>query len=405
MSGIRPSPESGRVPGLHNALKNSMSGRQAATFLTRIMAACVPVRRGSGMTRLQMWILSHYHGPIDDDRGVEMPRAATAAPRLDDYVAGVRSGDRAMLARAITLVESTKPEHAAHAQALLQALLPATGRALRLGVTGVPGVGKSTTIDQLGMNLIGRGHRVAVLAVDPTSKRTGGSILGDKTRMSRLAQEPNAFIRPSPTSGTLGGVTRKTRETMALAEAAGFDVVIVETVGVGQSEIAVADMVDFFLVMLLSGGGDDLQGIKKGIIEIADMIAINKADGDNVTRAERAAAEYRAALQILTPRSATWAPPVVTISGHENKGLDALWGKILEHRDKTKASGEFALRRQRQAVEWMRDMLSDRVMAGLKAMPKVAERLPVLEAEVRAGKLLPTLAVDELIILAGMGSN
>jgi len=333
-----------------------------------------------------------------------MPRAATAGPRLDDYVTGVRSGDRAMLARAITLVESTKPEHAAHAQALLQALLPATGRALRLGVTGVPGVGKSTTIDQLGMNLIAKGHRLAVLAVDPTSKRTGGSILGDKTRMSQLAQEAGAFIRPSPTSGTLGGVTRKTRETMALAEAAGFDVVIVETVGVGQSEIAVADMVDFFLVLLLSGGGDDLQGIKKGIIEIADMIAINKADGDNVTRAERAAAEYRTALQILTPRSATWTPPVVTISGRENKGLDALWTKILEHRDKTKASGEFDLRRQRQAVEWMRDMLGDRVMAGLKAMPKVAERLPALEADVRAGRLLPTLAVNQLMNLAGISS-
>jgi LAO/AO transport system kinase len=310
-----------------------------------------------------------------------------------------------MLARAITLVESTKPEHAKHAQKLLQALLPATGRALRLGVTGVPGVGKSTTIDQIGMNLIAKGHRLAVLAVDPTSKRTGGSILGDKTRMSQLAQEAGAFIRPSPTSGTLGGVTRKTRETMALAEAAGFDVVIVETVGVGQSEIAVADMVDFFLVLLLSGGGDDLQGIKKGIIEIADMIAINKADGDNITRAERAAAEYRGALQILTPRSATWTPPVVTISGRENKGLDALWEKILEHRDKTKASGEFDLRRQRQAVEWMRDMLSDRVMAGLKAMPNVAERLPALEADVRAGRLLPTLAVDELLNLAGLGSN
>ena len=333
-----------------------------------------------------------------------MPRAAAPAPRVDDYVAGVRSGDRAMLARAITLVESTKPEHAAHAQALLQALLPATGRALRLGVTGVPGVGKSTTIDQLGMNLIAKGHRLAVLAVDPTSKRTGGSILGDKTRMSQLAQEAGAFIRPSPTSGTLGGVTRKTRETMVLAEAAGFDVVIVETVGVGQSEIAVADMVDFFLVLLLAGGGDDLQGIKKGIIEIADMIAINKADGDNVTRAERAAADYRAALQILTPRSATWAPPVVTISGRENMGLDALWAKILEHRDKTKASGEFDLRRQRQAVEWMRDMLSDRVMAGLKAMPQVARRLPALEEEVRAGRLLPTLAVDELMSLAGIGS-
>jgi GTPase len=334
-----------------------------------------------------------------------MARAATAALRLDDYVSGVRSGDRAMLARAITLVESSKPEHAAHAQGLLQALLPATGRALRLGVTGVPGVGKSTTIDQLGMNLIAAGHRIAVLAVDPTSKRTGGSILGDKTRMSQLAQEPNAFIRPSPTSGTLGGVTRKTRETMALAEAAGFDVIIVETVGVGQSEIAVADMVDFFLVMLLAGGGDDLQGIKKGIIEIADMIAINKADGDNVTRAERAAAEYRAALQILTPRSATWSPPVITISGRDNLSLDALWAKIIEHRDKTKASGEFQMRRQRQAVEWMREMLSDRVLARFKSNPKVAERLPALEAEVRAGKLLPTLAVEELLDLAAMGSD
>jgi LAO/AO transport system kinase len=283
-------------------------------------------------------------------------------------------------------------------------LLPWTGSALRLGVTGVPGVGKSTTIDQLGLNLIAAGHRLAVLAVDPTSKRTGGSILGDKTRMSRLAQEANAFIRPSPTSGTLGGVTRKTRETMALAEAAGFDVVIVETVGVGQSEIAVADMVDFFLVLLLAGGGDDLQGIKKGIIEIADMIAINKADGDNVTRAERAAAEYRSALQILAPQSATWSPPVLTISGRENVGLDALWAKVLEHRDKMKASGEFALRRQRQAVAWMRDMLSDRVMASLKSNPRVAERMPALEAEVRAGRLLPTLAVEEILGLSGIGS-
>ena len=215
---------------------------------------------------------------------------------IADYVEGVKAGDRSILARAITLVESTKAEHRALAQTVLQDLLPATGQAIRLGITGVPGVGKSTTIDQLGINLIEAGKKVAVLAVDPTSKRTGGSILGDKTRMTRLAQSANAFIRPSPTSGTLGGVARKTRETMALAEAAGFDVIIVETVGVGQSETTVADMVDFFLVLLLAGGGDDLQGIKKGIIEIADMIAINKADGDNVARAEAAAAEYRAAL-------------------------------------------------------------------------------------------------------------
>jgi LAO/AO transport system kinase len=324
---------------------------------------------------------------------------------LEDYVSGVLSGDRAMLARAITLVESTKPEHAALAQQLLQALLAATGNALRLGVTGVPGVGKSTTIDQLGMNLIAEGHRVAVLAVDPTSKRTGGSILGDKTRMSRLAQEQSAFIRPSPTSGTLGGVTRKTRETMALAEAAGFDVIIVETVGVGQSEVAVADMVDFFLVLLLAGGGDDLQGIKKGIIEIADMIAVNKADGDNVTRAERAAAEYRAALQILTPQSATWSPPVLTVSGRDNGNLDTLWATIADHRQKMIASGEFALRRQRQAVAWMHDMLNDRVMASLKSNPRVAERLPALEAEVRAGRLMPTLAVEAILELTGVGWN
>jgi LAO/AO transport system kinase len=333
-----------------------------------------------------------------------MQRATAAGPTLDDYVSGVRAGDRAMLARAITLVESNKKEHAALAQQVLQALLPETGSALRLGVTGVPGVGKSTTIDQFGINLIQAGHRVAVLAVDPTSKRTGGSILGDKTRMSQLAQEAHAFIRPSPTSGTLGGVTRKTRETMALAEAAGFDVIIVETVGVGQSEIAVADMVDFFLVLLLSGGGDDLQGIKKGIIEIADMIAINKADGDNVTRAERAAAEYRGALQILTPQSATWSPPVLTISGRGNVGLDTLWEKILEHREKTTATGEFAARRQRQAVTWMHDMLNDRMMQSLLANPQVAERLPALEAEVRSGQLLPTLAVEQVLHLCGIAT-
>ena len=329
----------------------------------------------------------------------------TAQLTLDDYATGVRSGDRAMLARAITLVESTKPEHAALAQRLLQALLPAGGGALRLGVTGVPGVGKSTTIDQLGMNLIAAGHRVAVLAVDPTSRRTGGSILGDKTRMSRLAQESRAFIRPSPTSGTLGGVTRKTRETMALCEAAGFDVIVVETVGVGQSEGAVADMVDFFLVLLLAGGGDDLQGIKKGIIEIADMIAVNKADGDNVMRAERAAAEYRAALQILMPLSPTWSPPVLTVSGRDNGGLDALWAKIADHRQKMTATGEFALRRQRQAVAWMQDMLNDRVMASLKTNARVAQRLPVLEEEVRAGRLVPTLAVDEILEMIGIAIN
>ncbi len=335
-----------------------------------------------------------------------MLNVATRTPlNVADYVAGVTQGDRALLARAITLVESTKPAHLALAQQVLQALLPreaSRAPALRLGVTGVPGVGKSTTIDQLGMNLVNAGHKVAVLAVDPTSKRTGGSILGDKTRMTQLSQSDNAFIRPSPTSGTLGGVTRKTRETLALVEAAGFDVVIIETVGVGQSEVAVADMVDFFLVLLLAGGGDDLQGIKKGIIEIADMIAVNKADGDNKVRAERAAQEYRNALHILTPRDAIWHPPVITMSGLENSGLDRLWAKICEQRALVTSSGDFTVRRQRQAVAWMRDMLQDRLMGALRANPAVAALLPKLEAQVGRGALLPTSAVDQVMALLGV---
>ena len=332
--------------------------------------------------------------------------AVTALPAnkipVDDYVSGIAAGDRAMLARAITLVESTNPAHGALARDVLQRLIPRMGSAVRLGITGVPGVGKSTTIDQLGMNLTGSGLQVAVLAIDPTSRRSGGSILGDKTRMAALSQEPKAFIRPSPTAGTLGGVTRRTRETMALVEAAGFDVVIVETVGVGQSEVAVADMVDFFLVLLLAGGGDDLQGIKKGIIELADMIAINKADGDNVKRAQRSAADYKNALQIFTPHGATWFPPVVTISGRDNHGLDALWAKVLEHREKMTATGEFQTRRQTQAVSWMRDMLEDRLMASLKAHPRVAAELPGIERDVRAGALLPTLAVERIMAMMAM---
>ena len=328
-------------------------------------------------------------------------RSATQIP-VADYVTGIANGDRTLLARAITLVESSNDDHRQLAQDVLQALIPKTGRAIRLGITGVPGVGKSTTIDQLGMNLVNTGKSVAVLAIDPTSKRTGGSILGDKTRMSALAQEKNAFIRPSPSSGTLGGVTKKTRETMALVEAAGFDVVIVETVGVGQSEVAVADMVDFFLVLLLAGGGDDLQGIKKGIIELADMIAINKADGDNIPRTERAAQDYRGALQIFTPHDATWFPPVVTVSGRDNRGLTELWAKVLEHRDKMTATGEFAVRRQRQAVTWMRDMTEHRLLSALKSNPRVAAELPAIEADVAAGRLLPTRAVDRLMELMGV---
>jgi len=318
---------------------------------------------------------------------------------------GIRSGNRAVLAQAITLVESTNPGHQAKARELIQILMPFTGQARRVGITGVPGVGKSTTIDQLGMNLLSAGHRVAVLAVDPTSRRTGGSILGDKTRMQRLSQERAAFIRPSPTSGTLGGVAKRTRETMALVEAAGFDVVIVETVGVGQSETTVAEMVDFFLVMLLAGGGDDLQGIKKGIIELADMIAINKADGDNQAPASRAAAEYRGALNILTPASPSWQPPVMTISGLANKGLEELWARIEDHARIMTANGEREARRKRQAVSWMREMLMDRLLETVRSAPALRDRLPEIELAVAEGKLSPSVAVEEVLGRLSLGSD
>jgi LAO/AO transport system kinase len=325
----------------------------------------------------------------------------------EDYARGVRGGDRAMLARAITLVESVKPAHQAQAQALLQHLLSdgesnARPPIFRVGITGVPGVGKSTTIDQLGINLVEAGHKVAVLAVDPTSTRSGGSILGDKTRMTRLAQSREAFIRPSPTSGTLGGVAKKTRETMLLVEAAGFDVVIVETVGVGQSEVTVSGMVDFFLVLLLAGGGDDLQGIKKGIIEIADMIAINKADGDNIARAKRAQSIYKGALSIVSQPDQAWAPPVLTVSAQDNRGLYELWDKILDHRRMMLETGGFWTRRGDQAVAWMQDMLHERLWAAVMRRPAVARRLAEIESEVRSGKRAAGHAVEELVALTGI---
>ena len=319
-----------------------------------------------------------------------------------DLAERVLSGDRASLARAITLIESRRPDHRAQAGALLQQLLPHTGKAVRVGVTGVPGVGKSTTIDTLGSNLTAAGHRVAVLAVDPSSSRTGGSILGDKTRMSRLAVDRNAFIRPSPSSGTLGGVAARTRETMLVCEAAGFDVVLVETVGIGQSETVVADMTDFFLVLMLPGAGDELQGIKKGVLEIADMIAVNKSDGPNRQRAEAAAAEYLAALHILQPSSSVWKPPVVLVSGLANEGLDDLWARIEDHRRRTTKAGEFDTRRRAQQVKWMWAMLEERLLSRLRNEPAVRQRLPVLERAVADGKLAPTLAVDEISALLGV---
>jgi LAO/AO transport system kinase len=316
---------------------------------------------------------------------------------INDLARRVRDGDRASLARAITLIESKRADHRNKAHQLVQELLPQTGHAIRVGITGAPGVGKSLTIDTLGTHLTGKGHKVAVLAVDPSSTRSGGSILGDKTRMARLAVDANAFVRPSPSSGTLGGVAAKTRETMLLCEAAGYDVVLVETVGIGQSETAVAAMTDFFLALMLPGAGDELQGIKKGLVELADMIAINKADGDNVKRATTAAAEYRAALHILTPRSPNWAPPVMTCSALTGAGIAELWAQVLAHHDRMTSTGEHAARRREQQVKWMWSMLEERLFARLRSDPALRARLPQIEAAVAAGRLAATLAVEQIV--------
>jgi len=327
---------------------------------------------------------------------------AARTQKPSDLASGIRAGDRATLARAITLIESKRADHRKAAHLLVQELLPQTGNAVRLGITGAPGSGKSTTIDALGTALTGQGHKVAVLAVDPSSTRTGGSILGDKTRMARLAVDSKAFVRPSPSSGTLGGVAAKTRETMLICEAAGYDVVLVETVGIGQSETTVADMTDFFLVLMIPGAGDELQGLKKGIVELADMIAVNKADGENVARARIAAADYRAALNILKPVSDTWSPPVVTFSALSGDGIGELWSQVLAHKKLMTASGELAARRREQQVKWMWSMLEERLTARLRSDPSVRGKVKAAEIAVAAGKLAPTLAVEEIAALLGV---
>ncbi|MFF9376636.1 methylmalonyl Co-A mutase-associated GTPase MeaB [Streptomyces griseoluteus] len=320
-----------------------------------------------------------------------------AAIDLDTYVKGVLEGKRALVARAITLVESTRPQHRALAQELLTELLPHSGRARRIGVSGVPGVGKSTFIDAFGTMLTEQGHRVAVLAVDPSSTRTGGSILGDKTRMERLAVDPHAFVRPSPSAGTLGGVAKATRESMVVMEAAGYDVILVETVGVGQSETAVADMVDSFLLLTLARTGDQLQGIKKGVLELADVIAVNKADGPHEKDARAAARELAGALRLMHGRDAFWTPPVLHCSARETSGLDTVWERLEQHRTLLDSTGRLSAKRRDQQVRWTWAMVRDELLGRLHADPEVRRLAPDLEQEVRQGSLTATLAADRIL--------
>ncbi|MET9211071.1 MULTISPECIES: methylmalonyl Co-A mutase-associated GTPase MeaB [unclassified Nocardia] len=346
------------------------------------------------------------HPRLGTTAGVGAPRnegrtVARAARTIDigELADGIRAGQRAPLARAITLVESTRADHRELAQQLLLRLgtEPGTVVSNRVGITGVPGVGKSTFIDALGMYLLGKGHRVAVLAVDPSSTRTGGSILGDKTRMARLSLEADAFIRPSPTAGTLGGVAKATRETIVLLEAAGYDVILVETVGVGQSEVTVANMVDVFCFLTLARTGDQLQGIKKGVLELAELVAVNKADGKHEIEAKAAARELAGALRLIHPHDALWRPPVLTMSGLEGVGLDKFWDTVLEHRRVLTDAGEFAEKRRRQQVDWTWTMVHDQILRRLADNPAVKSARAQIESAVRDGTLTPALAAEEIL--------
>lgn len=317
----------------------------------------------------------------------------------DFYVKGILAKEKPVLAKTITLVESSLPRDEELARIIMDRLLPYTGKAVRLGITGVPGVGKSTFIESLGVFLTQKNHQVAVLAVDPSSRRSGGSILADKTRMERLSVEERAFIRPSPSGGTLGGVARKTRETMLICEAFGFDVIIVETVGVGQSETSVASMVDFFLVLMLAGAGDELQGIKKGIMELADAVAINKADGDNIEKAKIARTEYENALHFLNPASPNWTPPVLTCSALGMKGIDDIWNTVLDHRQKLTESGEIIAKRKKQALDWMWTLVEEGLKLRFRQNETIKNRLPKMVGAVENGTTAPTAAAMELLAM------
>jgi LAO/AO transport system kinase len=341
-----------------------------------------------------------------DDRPPTPGSPPPPAPRRrlapEQYVAGVLSRQRGVLSRVITLIESRRPDDRALARQVLTALLPHAGKSVRLGITGVPGAGKSTLIETFGLNLTRLGHRVAVLAIDPSSRISGGSILGDKTRMTNLSLDENAYIRPSPSGLTLGGVARTTREAMLACEAAGFDVVIVETVGVGQSETTVSDMVDFFLAVLIAGAGDELQGIKRGILEMADLIAVNKADGDNRPKAMRAVQQYRNAMRLIHPPDSPWLPPVVPCSALENAGLDELWAHVLEHRQRFERMGLFARRRREQTVRWMWDLVQEGLQRQLRENPAVRDLSARLESDVQGGAMTPAEAAESILRAIGL---
>jgi LAO/AO transport system kinase len=316
---------------------------------------------------------------------------------IQPYIDGVLEGNRRILAKTITLMESSLSNHRHMSRQILEKLLPCSGKAVRLGITGVPGVGKSTFIESFGLYLVEKGHRVAVLAVDPSSTRSGGSVMADKTRMEKLSANMDAYIRPSPSGGALGGVALKTRETMLVCEAAGFDVIIIETVGVGQSEITVASMVDFFLVLMLSGAGDELQGIKKGVIEIADAIAINKADGDNIQKAEQAKKAYEYALHLLKPSSSLWSPPVLTCSAKEMFGIQEIWETILNHRKLFIESGELDLKRKQQALAWMWSLVEEGLKERFYKNSEVTKCLNKISRKVEEGTTTPTIAAEKLL--------
>ncbi len=318
---------------------------------------------------------------------------------IQDYIDGVLAQNRRIVAKTITLIESSLASHQEMAKKIVAALLPHAGNAVRIGITGVPGVGKSTYIESFGLQLVKQGHRVAVLAVDPSSSKSGGSIMGDKTRMERLSLEQQAFIRPSPSGGTLGGVARRTRETIVVCEASGFDIIIVETVGVGQSETTVASMVDFFLVLMLAGAGDELQGIKKGVLELADAIAINKADGNNIKNAEKARIEYEKALNLLTPSSKIWSPPVLTCSAVTMDGIEDIWQTILSHKKKLELSGEFAEKRRKQALDWLWALVEEGLRDRFYKNPDVKKSLSDIVKSVEIGVTATTAAAQRLLDL------